>query len=114
LGELVALQAFIGVGPARRLDDFERIGRGDQHLGQKTVGIERYGSDELVELLFAQEMSIGGRLLLRQPAIGPETNRACKQQAARRDSHHNLCCQDLCCQDPSPPHVPVPQHFQPH
>jgi hypothetical protein len=45
LVEVVALEVLVLAPPAVRLDDLERVGRGDQHLDQERVGVERDGAD---------------------------------------------------------------------
>ena len=47
----IALEIGIGLRPARRLDDFERIARGHQRLRQQGIGIQRDRRQHLVELL---------------------------------------------------------------
>ena len=46
----IAREIGIVLGPARRLDDFQRIGRRHQDLRQQRIGIERDRRQELVEL----------------------------------------------------------------
>ena len=44
----------IGLGPARRHHDLERVGRRHQHLGQQRIGIERDRRDQLLDLFLLE------------------------------------------------------------
>src|SRR5262249_55006165 len=58
--QLVALQVGVGLPPAIRLDDLQRIGGGDADLREDVVGIERDGRDHLLELRLG-ELGVGCR-----------------------------------------------------
>ena len=74
----VARQRGIGLLPARGLDDFQRIGRGHQHLRQQRVVIERDRRQDLVEL---------GR---RKGLLPGRHRRGCRclTQSRQRDRRH--------------------------
>ena len=75
-GERIALEGLVGLGPAVRLHDLERIGRGDQYLGQQRIRMERDRRDQLVELRRLEQRlrRRGGRL--RRLGHRAERNRA--------------------------------------
>lgn len=45
--------------PARRLDDFQRVGRRDQHVREHAVGIQRHRGEHRVELGLAEIVVVG-------------------------------------------------------
>jgi hypothetical protein len=80
--------------PARRRHDFEREGRGHQHLGEQIVGIEcnrGYQRVELfgAELLVRRLLRDGGGGGLRQPVGG---DHRIEHEAARDDPHEEARC----------------------
>jgi hypothetical protein len=67
--ELSAFETLVGGDPTRGLNNFERIGRGHQHLGNQRIGIERDRRHQRVELPGIQQLlglagSRGGRARL--------------------------------------------------
>ncbi|CAM3464607.1 hypothetical protein CUTA107171_27875 [Cupriavidus taiwanensis] len=59
----VALHLGIGLDPACRLHDFERIGGGHQHLGQDGVGIEGNGRNQRLQFFRLERCRLGWRVL---------------------------------------------------
>ena len=59
-GDLVVGEALGLVEQPVGLGDLQRIGRGDENLGEERVGIERDGRDEGVELLRGEQL-FGGQ-----------------------------------------------------
>ena len=64
LAQLLVAQALAGSDHPVGLDHLQRVGRGDQHLGEKGVGIERDRRDQLVELRVGQELLLRQRRLV--------------------------------------------------
>ena len=84
LVERVVLQARVLPAPAVRLDDLERIRRGDQHLHEERIGIERDRRDHLVELRWCELR----RLTLRRPGIvGPDGSGAAEITSSAQIPH---------------------------
>jgi len=69
----VAGQSGVGARPARRLHDFQRVGRGHEHLGQQGIRIQRDRSEHLLELCLRE-----GRALFRA-GRGQGEDECCEQ-----------------------------------
>ena len=93
-GELVALEALVGLGEAVGLHDLERIGRGHEHLREQRIGIERDRRDKLIELpgieqilLLLRDLLVWNLLLLGlDHACGEDQHEG--RQDKRRKSHN--------------------------
>ena len=70
----IALQVLVGLHPAVGLHDFQRIGRGRQHIGEQLIRIERDRRDQRLELLGLEQFGLrlgwrrAGRRLRRRLA----------------------------------------------
>ena len=80
----IALERRIGLRPARRIDDLERVARRHQRLRQQRVGIERDGRQHLVEFLGLERL---GRVLGLRTAQGSQERCGDRQQQQRPSVH---------------------------
>ena len=76
-GERIALHVLVGLGPAIRLHDLERIGRGDQHLRQQRIRVQRDRRHQLLELRrLEQRLRRRGRAAASAPSRRAGSTRA--------------------------------------
>src|SRR5262245_57728255 len=103
--ELIALEILVLGGPAVGLHHLERIGRGDQHLRQQRIGIERDRRQQRVELFRFEQRLLGcgrrrggGRLCGGRRLCQHHERNGCEQDdhdQSRQPSHHvRLLCDE--------------------
>jgi hypothetical protein len=84
---LLVGQLLVGIEPALRLDDLERIGRRHQHEREKIVRIERDGRNQGFEFCWLEQRLIRrcGRLRDRRDGLRLRRRRLCRRRNILRD-----------------------------